>query len=51
MKPNVKNIRKLIETEFGGNQAKFARVIGIDRSQVSHIIKSGNCAGANFLVN
>lgn len=48
MKPNIKEIKKLIEERFNGNQSEFARAIMVDRTQVSRVIKEGRGAGAQF---
>lgn len=48
MTPNVNKIQKLVNEKFHGNKAAFANAIGVERSQVSHIINSGKGAGAQF---
>ena len=48
MKPNVNNIRELINEKFGGNQSSFARTIGVDRTQVSMLLNHGDKVGAKF---
>lgn len=47
-KPNVEKIKELIDKKFNGNQSKFAQAIGVERSQVSRILKNGKGAGAMF---
>lgn len=48
MKPNITEIQHLVDNRFGGNKAAFAAVIGVDRGQVSKILKDGTGAGAQF---
>jgi hypothetical protein len=48
MQPNIEKIKKLVGEKFNGNKSAFAREIGVDRAQISKILKSGNCAGAQF---
>lgn len=48
MEPNIEKIKKLVDEKFKGNKAAFARIIGVDRAQVSKILKDGSCAGAQF---
>lgn len=48
MKPNIAEIQKLVNERFCGNKAAFSNVIGVDRAQVSKILKSGTGAGARF---
>lgn len=48
MKANVKEIENLIKENFNGNKSAFAKIIGVDRTQVSKIIHTGTGAGAQF---
>lgn len=48
MKPNVNQIQKLIDEKFEGNKSAFAETIGVERSQISHMLNHGNCVGAKF---
>lgn len=48
MRPNTKELQSLVNTNFNGSKAAFATAIGMDRGQVSKIIKDGTCAGAQF---
>jgi hypothetical protein len=48
MVPNVVELRKLVDNNFRGNQTAFGKAIGIDRAQVSKILKDGTNAGALF---
>ena len=48
MKPNIPAIQALVDNKFSGNQSAFAREIGVDRAQVSKVLKNGTGAGAQF---
>lgn len=48
LKPNITAIEKLIDNKFNGNKAEFARVIGVERSQISKIINHGLGGGSLF---
>jgi hypothetical protein len=48
VKPNITAIEKLIDNKFNGNKAEFARVIGVERSQISKIINHGSGGGSLF---
>jgi len=48
MKPNITELQKLVDDKFGGNKSSFANAIGLDRGQVSKILKNGTCAGSLF---
>lgn len=48
MKPNINNIRKLINEKFNGNQSDFARTIGVDRTQICMLLNHGDRVGAKF---
>ncbi|WFD11980.1 hypothetical protein [Tepidibacter hydrothermalis] len=48
MKPNVKKLKQLVDNNFNGNKSAFANEIGVDRGQVSKILKDGTCAGSQF---
>lgn len=48
MRPNTKALKKLIDEKFNGNKAAFAREIGVERAQVSKIVRYGTYAGAKF---
>lgn len=48
MKPNLNTIKKLVEEKFSGNKSLFSKAIGVERSHISHILSSGNGAGAQF---
>jgi hypothetical protein len=49
MKPNIEAIQNLINNNFGGNRSKFAKAIGVDRTQVSIVLNTGAGAGALFI--
>lgn len=48
MEPNIIKIQNLVDKQFGGNKSAFAQTIGIERSQISRILKDGTGAGAMF---
>ncbi len=48
LKPNISAIQKLIIEKFNGNKAEFARVIGVERSQISKIVNHGSGCGSRF---
>lgn len=48
MKPNITELQKLVDNKFGGNKSDFANAIGVNRGQVSKVLKDGNCAGSLF---
>lgn len=48
MKPNIPAIQALVNNKFSGNQSAFAREIGVERAQISKILKNGTGAGAQF---
>lgn len=48
MKPKIENIQTLIDTKFQGNQSKFAKAIGVDRTQVCMLLNHKKYAGAKF---
>lgn len=48
MKPNTDELQKLVDDKFAGNKSDFANAIGVDRGQVSKILKDGTCAGSLF---
>lgn len=48
MTPNIEKIQRLVNEKFDGNKSAFAKTIGIERSQVSRILKDGTGAGAMF---
>ena len=48
MRANVSNIKKLIDEKFSGNNALFAKTIGVERSQVSTLLNHGGSVGAKF---
>ena len=48
MKPNITELQKLVDDKFDGNKSSFANAIGLDRGQVSKILKNGTCAGSLF---
>ncbi|WDU82312.1 hypothetical protein [Caloramator sp. Dgby_cultured_2] len=48
MKPNVKKLNDLVKEKFNGNKSAFANALGLDRAQVSKVLKDGTCAGAQF---
>lgn len=48
MKPNVNKLQELVNDKFNGNKSAFANAIGVDRAQVSKILKDGTCAGSQF---
>lgn len=48
LKPNVAELRKLVAEKFNGNKSEFAASIGVDRGQVSKVLKDGSCAGSLF---
>ncbi len=48
MKPNISSLLILIEKKFDGNKAAFSKAIGVERSHVSHILNTGQGAGAQF---
>ena len=48
MIPNIGELQKLVDEKFEGNKSAFAQAIGIERSQVSRILKDGTGAGAMF---
>lgn len=48
MKPNISAIQSLINNRFSRNQSAFARELGVDRTQISRILKEGKGAGAGF---
>lgn len=46
MEINMENFNQLLKDRFEGNQARMARVLGIDRHQLNIIFKNkGKCAG------
>lgn len=49
MKPNVAELQRHVNDKFGGNKSSFANAIGVDRGQVSKVLKDGTCAGSLFL--
>lgn len=48
MRPNIKRIQGLVDKKFNGNKSAFASAIGVDRAQVSKLLKDGSGAGAQF---
>jgi len=48
MKPNISELQKLVDDKFGGNKSYFANAIGVNRGQVSKVLKDGTCAGSLF---
>lgn len=48
MRPNISAIQELICKKFNGNKAEFARIIGVERSQISKIVNHGSGGGALF---
>ncbi|BAH06813.1 hypothetical protein [Clostridium kluyveri] len=48
MQPNISALRNLVNQCFKGNKTSFALALGIDRGQVSKILKDGTGAGAQF---
>jgi hypothetical protein len=48
LKPNVNELRALVDDKFNKNKSEFANAIGVDRGQVSKILKDGSCAGSLF---
>lgn len=48
MQANVKNIERLVQKNFNGNRAQFAKALGVERSQVSMLLNHGNAVGAKF---
>jgi hypothetical protein len=48
MKPNIKKIQGIVDKKFNGNKSAFAAAIGVDRAQVSKLLKDGSGAGAQF---
>ena len=48
IKPNITELQKLVDDKFGGNKSSSANAIGLDRGQVSKILKNGTCAGSLF---
>lgn len=48
MEPNIIKIQNLVDKQFGGNKSAFGQTIGIERSQISRILKDGTGAGAMF---
>jgi uncharacterized protein with von Willebrand factor type A (vWA) domain len=48
VKPNLKKIKGLVDKKFSGNKSAFASAIGVDRAQVSKLLKDGSGAGAQF---
>lgn len=49
IRPNITELQKLVDDKFGGNKSEFANAIGVNRGQVSKILKDGTCAGSLFL--
>jgi len=48
LEPNIEEITKIVEKKFSGNKSLFAKAIGVERSQISRILKDGTGAGAQF---
>lgn len=48
MEPNIDSLKTLVNNKFNGNKAAFARAIGVDRAQVSKVLKNGTGAGSQF---
>lgn len=48
MEPNIKEIINIVNQKFNGNKSLFAKEIGVERSQISRILKDGTGAGAQF---
>lgn len=48
LKPNVPELQRLVDDKFNGNKSEFASAIGVDRGQVSKVLKDGTCAGSLF---
>ncbi|MHB1126520.1 MAG: hypothetical protein ACYC2T_06115 [Bacillota bacterium] len=48
LRPNVAELQKLVDDMFGGNKSDFATAIGVDRGQVSKVLKDGTHAGSLF---
>lgn len=48
MKPNVNKLKELVKAKYNGNKSAFAADLGIDRAQVSKVLKDGTCAGSQF---
>ncbi len=48
MRPNIDAIKELVNEKFEGNKAAFGLAIGVDRAQVSKLLKDGTGAGALF---
>lgn len=46
--PNVSELQKHVNDKFNGNKSEFANAIGVDRGQVSKVLKDGKCAGSLF---
>jgi hypothetical protein len=48
LKPNINELKRLVDESFNGNKSAFANAIGVDRGQVSKVLKDGSCAGSLF---
>jgi hypothetical protein len=48
MKPNIDAIQNLVNNKFEGNKTAFGAAIGVDRAQISKLLKDGTGAGALF---
>lgn len=48
MKPNIEKLNELVNEKFDGNKSLFAKVLGVERSQVSMLLNHGNSVGAKF---
>jgi hypothetical protein len=48
LKPNIPELQKLVDDSFNGNKSDFANAIGVNRGQVSKVLRDGSCAGSLF---
>ena len=48
MEVNVEALNQLLEERFNGNQSLMAKAFCVNRHQLNKVLKTGNCAGADF---